>query len=629
MLISHAVSTTQRDTVTGGVPVINPTTPGTTPTVNPVDSPPTPMGFSPIPTTPPAGINPVDSPPAPIGISPIPTTPQLVAIRLTLVALVGADCSAIQPGSGMETVTMPSSATTSPRSLSGCFDCLKGFYSSLIFSRRACGTYKKIDQMPSFKMKTNLNMSSIRETNCLSVCQKSNVISKKSYSHVSVSQQHVEFDKYVQKCQDGYVASSMEIHTQEGDIKNNKAVDLQDWPRDGNSQFLKQLPISVDSGTTGDIESSYNFASNLETIFSPVLEPIEVLSVPNIDDGAGNNSDLYMPGLGPDDSDYNRSSCDYQTCNISDFFISDMISASLPFDESAVVSDFTDVNPFLDYKCAEPSMLFDGAEECMILPFLKDTAKASYSNDMKSSEEAMIDSDNSGLYLAMNQIRSCDQESDLITDSDQAEDFDPQFFIRNLPELSDVVSNFRPSISPKEPCRRKSITLVLDLDETLVHSTLEHCDDADFTFTVFFNMKEHTVYVKQRPHVYTFLERVAEMFEVVIFTASQSIYAAQLLDMLDPDRKLISRRIYRESCIFSDGSYTKDLTVLGVDLAKVAIIDNSPQVFRLQVNNGIPIKSWFSDSSDCALISLLPFLETLVDADDVRPIIAKRFGNKE
>jgi len=53
------------------------------------------------------------------------------------------------------------------------------------------------------------------------------------------------------------------------------------------------------------------------------------------------------------------------------------------------------------------------------------------------------------------------------------------------------------------------------------------------------------------------------------------------------------------------------------------------QVFRLQVNNGIPIKSWFTDPSDCALISLLPFLEALVDADDVRPIIAKRFGNKE
>lgn len=119
--------------------------------------------------------------------------------------------------------------------------------------------------------------------------------------------------------------------------------------------------------------------------------------------------------------------------------------------------------------------------------------------------------------------------------------------------------------------------------ETLVHSTLEHCDDADFTFNVFFNMKEHTVYVKQRPHLHKFLERVAEMFEVVIFTASQSIYAEQLLDILDPDGKLIARRVYRESCIFSDGSYTKDLTVLGVDLAKVAIIDNSPQVRHLPI----------------------------------------------
>jgi len=137
------------------------------------------------------------------------------------------------------------------------------------------------------------------------------------------------------------------------------------------------------------------------------------------------------------------------------------------------------------------------------------------------------------------------------------------------------------------------------------------------------------VYVKQRPHLHTFLERVAEMFEVFIFTASQSIYAEQLLNILDPERKVFSGRAYRESCIFTEGIYTKDLTVLGLDLAKVFIIDNSPQVFRLQVNNGIPIKSWFDDPSDSELISLIPFLETLADVDDVRPIIAKRFGNKE
>lgn len=115
--------------------------------------------------------------------------------------------------------------------------------------------------------------------------------------------------------------------------------------------------------------------------------------------------------------------------------------------------------------------------------------------------------------------------------------------------------------------------------ETLVHSTMEPCDGADFTIQVFFDKKEHTVYVRQRPFLQAFLDRVSEMFEIIIFTASQSIYAEKLLDVLDPHRKLFSRRVYRESCIFSDGSYTKDLTVLGIDLSKVVIVDNSPQVF--------------------------------------------------
>jgi CTD small phosphatase-like protein 2 len=86
------------------------------------------------------------------------------------------------------------------------------------------------------------------------------------------------------------------------------------------------------------------------------------------------------------------------------------------------------------------------------------------------------------------------------------------------------------------------------------------------------------VYVRERPHLKMFLEKTAQMFELVIFTASQRIYAEQLIDRLDPDGKLISQRLYRDSCKFSDGCYTKDLTILGVDLAKIAIVDNTPQV---------------------------------------------------
>ncbi|KAF5736295.1 CTD small phosphatase-like protein 2 [Tripterygium wilfordii] len=369
--------------------------------------------------------------------------------------------------------------------------------------------------------------------------------------------------------------------------------------------------------------------SNLETIFSPFMVPTDLHSAPTIENDAGGNNNFDVPGLGDGESDDNKRSCAYQTCNVSDFFISDMFVAGLPLVGNSLDADMNEAGLFPDYNCTAPNMLFDVSEEYMILPFLEETARMNGSNNVKLDGVNMMEPDNSNLYLATDQTRSCNLGSDDNYDSEQGEDFDPQLFLKNLPELSDVVSNFLPATLPKDPWKRRPITLVLDLDETLVHSTLEHRDDADFTFTVFFNMKEHTVYVKKRPHLQTFLQRVAEMFEIIIFTASQSIYAEQLLDIIDPEKKFISRRVYRESCIFSDGTYTKDLTVLDVDLAKVAIIDNSPQVFRLQVNNGIPIKSWFDDPSDCALISLLPFLETLVDADDVRPIIAKKFGNKE
>ncbi|XP_012450178.1 uncharacterized protein LOC105773085 isoform X2 [Gossypium raimondii] len=471
--------------------------------------------------------------------------------------------------------------------------------------------------MPSLRMKTKSSTVSLRDKNSLRVCQRSSMICKRPCCHVRVSQQGAEFSTCIQNSHDE-VASP--IFKTDGASAQQLILD-----EDG-SELRKQLPAFVDSATLGGMESAHTCGSNLETIFSPYLEPIQIHSELNVDNDAGSNNGLELPEFGADDSDDNKSLFGSQTCNVSDFFISDMIIASIPFDGNAVDSNFTGTYSFPDFKCSEPSMLFDVAEQCMILPFLEDTVKANDTNDFHLHEESMMAQDNTGLCLAIDQMRSCLQESDVNSDTDQADDFDPQAFIKNLPELSDVVSSFRPANVLTEAWKRKPITLVLDLDETLVHSTLEHCDDADFTFTVFFNMKEHTVYVKQRPHLHTFLEKVAEMFEVIIFTASQSIYAEQLLDILDPDRKFISRRVYRESCIFSDGNYTKDLTVLGVDLAKVAIIDNSPQVFRLQVNNGIPIKSWFDDPSDCALISLLPFLETLVDVDDVRPIIAKKFG---
>ena len=86
--------------------------------------------------------------------------------------------------------------------------------------------------------------------------------------------------------------------------------------------------------------------------------------------------------------------------------------------------------------------------------------------------------------------------------------------------------------APWEACGSQ----VLDLDETLVHSTLDGCEQPDFSFPVAFNGREHQVHVRRRPHLDAFLQRCAALFEIVVFTASQKVYAEQLLNVLDPQR---------------------------------------------------------------------------------------------
>lgn len=137
-------------------------------------------------------------------------------------------------------------------------------------------------------------------------------------------------------------------------------------------------------------------------------------------------------------------------------------------------------------------------------------------------------------------------------------------------------------------------TLVLDLDETLIHC----------------KRQETKGRILLRPYVKEFLSTMAKYFEIVVFTAADKQYADWVLDRLDTDR-VISHRLYRCSTSNQNGFIFKDLCKLGRDLAKLLIVDNKPDNFAFQPENGIEILSWYDDPTDNALVELMGLLCTI------------------
>ena len=143
--------------------------------------------------------------------------------------------------------------------------------------------------------------------------------------------------------------------------------------------------------------------------------------------------------------------------------------------------------------------------------------------------------------------------------------------------------------SGKTPGSLTQKTLVIDLDETLIHSLAKggrmstgHMVEVKLSVPATYNGlslgPQHPIlyYVHKRPHCDDFLKKVSKWFNLVVFTASVQEYADPVIDWLEQERQFFSARYYRQHCTFRNGAYIKDLSSVEPDLSRVMILDNSP-----------------------------------------------------
>ena len=199
-----------------------------------------------------------------------------------------------------------------------------------------------------------------------------------------------------------------------------------------------------------------------------------------------------------------------------------------------------------------------------------------------------------------------------------------QLFIYNIDNINGSIfssiffkqnPNFfwKPMIYPYvNTINHKQYTLILDLNETLIHFKPSNQ-----------NFREGVLRI--RPGLTEFLDDVGKLYELILFTGSEESYANLLIDAIEDNKIYFEHRLYRQHLMVIGNEYVKDLSKIGRPLDKMIIVDNMPQNFKLQKENGIYIKSfWGEDKYDSALINLSNILINIAkEGGDVREGLEK------
>ena len=160
--------------------------------------------------------------------------------------------------------------------------------------------------------------------------------------------------------------------------------------------------------------------------------------------------------------------------------------------------------------------------------------------------------------------------------------------------------------------------LVLDLDETLVFSTIEsagsHSIELMAAGTPFFTTL--------RPGVKSFLEHVSKKYDCYIWSTGVQPYIESLWNYIGvPGFTLWGRSYCRRIEGFDSlEPYEKPLNKITEDFSRVVIVDNTPSMYSKYPLNGIPIRTWRGDREDTELEHLQIYLDWLSNQESVQRV---------
>lgn len=150
-----------------------------------------------------------------------------------------------------------------------------------------------------------------------------------------------------------------------------------------------------------------------------------------------------------------------------------------------------------------------------------------------------------------------------------------------------------PLVSPKPPHLKGKLTVVLDLDETLVYA------------------RKGPLFV--RPGLKELMSFLNANCETIVWTAGAGLYAMAVLNEIDPDA-VVSYTIARTSPLSLGRNGEKDLKLLGRDLAEVLCIENTPDSIRRNISNSILVEDYVGgELEDTTLFALIELLQDLVE----------------